>query len=135
MSERTPYERLDRFYPLLVLARQPGMAMDQSKLFHALSDEWECDPRSTERVVSQLRRGGYLLSTPDPDDRRRKKLCLTESGVDALRLAGPTGGATGRNTLFIPDAQGQKRVLANMHQDFVARYGAELRALFPDDRH
>jgi DNA-binding MarR family transcriptional regulator len=43
------------------------------------------DPSDMVDILNDLERQGYVRREPDPADRRRNKVILTESGVQALR--------------------------------------------------
>ena len=55
----------------------------------ALAEKLVMDPTTLTRNLRPLRRRGFVVLAPDPDDRRSRSLHLTEQGREALRAARP----------------------------------------------
>lgn len=54
-----------------------------------LANRLNLAPRSVTEALDALERDGLLLRTPDPDDRRVKRLTLTEAGAAAMAVTEP----------------------------------------------
>jgi DNA-binding MarR family transcriptional regulator len=55
----------------------------------ALAEKMVMDPTTLTRNLRPLERQGYVTLTPDENDRRTRKLNLTESGLETFNVARP----------------------------------------------
>ena len=76
-----------------------GLSLARHRLLAMVGDHGPCRltdiashfafaPRSVTEAVDALERDGLVMRVPDPHDRRAKRVSLTETGQDALRVAG-----------------------------------------------
>lgn len=63
------------------------------------------DPATMQGVIARLLDRGFIARAPDPKDRRRALLRLTEAGRDAFRIAAPNGKSISKETLAPLDAK------------------------------
>jgi DNA-binding MarR family transcriptional regulator len=52
-----------------------------------LAETTNADPPYVTLIVNELQARGLVTRTPDPEDRRRKLVALTDAGRDAVRTA------------------------------------------------
>jgi DNA-binding MarR family transcriptional regulator len=83
--------------PTFELLDQLGLSLSQMKVLHALdTQEGElsikelgsavaCSMPSASRTAEELRTRGYVERREDPDDRRMKRLRITDAGRDVVR--------------------------------------------------
>jgi DNA-binding MarR family transcriptional regulator len=79
--------RLDRAGSALLFKLR---AHGESARVSDLAELLDIDTPAVTRKIQQLERLGYLTSTPDPEDKRAKRISLTKSGektIDRIRLA------------------------------------------------
>lgn len=70
------------------------------------------DAATIKGVVDRLARQGLVVTTPDPDDRRRLIVGLTPAGLDLLSLRVPTALAVSARTLEPLDPVEQAHLMA-----------------------
>lgn len=73
------------------------------------------DPATMQGVIKRLSDRGYIHRAPDPNDRRRTALTLTEAGRDVLTRAVPGSVQTSVETLA-PLTERQKAVFLELLQ-------------------
>ncbi len=69
-------------FPLLIhLARTPDVTQDD------LAAHFRIDKGTVARAMRKLEDSGFVYRTPDPENRRRYRLCLTKKGENVLPQA------------------------------------------------
>lgn len=77
---------LPQFRLLTLLANEPGVA-------NQLARDTQVRPPSLTALVSGLADRGLMVREPDPDDRRRVRLAITDAGLAAIELGVDTTAA------------------------------------------
>ncbi|KAB7648526.1 MarR family winged helix-turn-helix transcriptional regulator [Polymorphobacter fuscus] len=90
---------------LASLSRREGIGVG------ILADRLSADASTVSRLLKPLQAAGYLVLDPDPDDRRAKRIRLTDAGADKRRTAAQGWHAAQRQ---VQDALGDGR-LATLH--------------------
>lgn len=90
---------------LVSLRRRDGVSVG------VLAERLTADASTVSRLLKPLEAAGYLVLDPDPDDRRAKRIRLTEAGAGKRRAASEGWQAAQRR---VSDALGQGR-LATLH--------------------
>ncbi|MFD4505382.1 MarR family transcriptional regulator [Streptomyces sp. NPDC058457] len=114
-TQRDEIQMIDAFkltltqYKIMTIVDSTQRSLSPSEL----SDRLGLSPAATSRAVDGLVRAGLVGRVEDPEDRRVKRLSLTEKGAEAVRplwsarrtgLAGMVAGLTERQRADLVDA-------------------------------
>jgi DNA-binding MarR family transcriptional regulator len=66
-------------------------------------------PRSVTEALDALEREGLIIRTPDPDDRRAKRLAITSSGAAAIAVTEPLRQRLCREIVSVLDDEERDR--------------------------
>ncbi|MCR9071566.1 MAG: MarR family transcriptional regulator [Alphaproteobacteria bacterium] len=87
------------------------LAEEGSASQNALGRMTAMDPATIQGVIRRLEERGLITREPDPDDKRRTKLCLSDDGKTLVRDATELGARVTERTLEPLDAGERKRFL------------------------
>jgi DNA-binding MarR family transcriptional regulator len=99
---------LNEWRTMVVLAGHPGVAARE------VTDRTGLDKMSVSRALNGLERNGRLVRAPDPQDARRTRLWLSESGKALFEAIGASAMRREQELFAGVSAEERKRLVATM---------------------